>query len=271
MLDRKTALQIVRKYGNAWVRRDTKEILRIFAKNGVYHEYVLKKPFVGHSEIREYWEGRIRSNQRNIHFKPMKIYIERNTIVAECDAGFDDVKRGIRIRMKLLLLLKIKEGKIANLREYWSSEHLLNNEVIDKDYKRARVDHIMINANHYQKGLRFYTWLLQRLGYSKDFVYKKDKVVGWVGSDNSIWLMESDLKLQSESFDKRRVGLRELSFSVPNNYEVDRIAKEIEIYGGKILDKPKKYPQYSKGYYSTFFTDPDGLKLEVVSKEHKLY
>jgi glyoxylase I family protein len=33
--------------------------------------------------------------------------------------------------------------------------------------------------------------------------------------------------------------------------------------GGKILDAPREY-NYRPGYYSVFFTDPDGIKLEVV-------
>ncbi|MBM4258770.1 MAG: hypothetical protein FJ147_23070 [Deltaproteobacteria bacterium] len=41
------------------------------------------------------------------------------------------------------------------------------------------------------------------------------------------------------------------------------LAKDIEANGGKILDPPKEY-DYSPGYYAVFFTDPDGIKLEVV-------
>ena len=31
----------------------------------------------------------------------------------------------------------------------------------------------------------------------------------------------------------------------------------------KILCAPKLYPQYAPDYYAVFFTDPDGIKLEV--------
>ena len=31
-----------------------------------------------------------------------------------------------------------------------------------------------------------------------------------------------------------------------------------------VLDPPREYPEYVPGYYAVFFTDPDGLKLELV-------
>jgi catechol 2,3-dioxygenase-like lactoylglutathione lyase family enzyme len=34
--------------------------------------------------------------------------------------------------------------------------------------------------------------------------------------------------------------------------------------GATVLDPPKHYPHYCKGYYAVFFADPDGLKLEFV-------
>ena len=33
--------------------------------------------------------------------------------------------------------------------------------------------------------------------------------------------------------------------------------------GGRVTDPPREY-DYVPGYYAAFFTDPDGLKLEVV-------
>jgi glyoxylase I family protein len=62
---------------------------------------------------------------------------------------------------------------------------------------------------------------------------------------------------------KRRVGPRELAFADDAREEADAIAAEIEAHGGKITDPPREYA-YSPGYYSVFFTDPGGIKLEVV-------
>ena len=42
------------------------------------------------------------------------------------------------------------------------------------------------------------------------------------------------------------------------------LARDVEGFGGTILDPPREYPHYSPGYYSVFFADPDGIKLELV-------
>jgi hypothetical protein len=45
---------------------------------------------------------------------------------------------------------------------------------------------------------------------------------------------------------------------------VDSPARDLESLGGRILDTPREYPQYVKGYYAVFFADPDCIKLELV-------
>jgi hypothetical protein len=123
MLKRKTALEIVRRYGDAWINKDPEAIVSLFTNNGRYHEYVLKKPYLGHSGIRKYWERNVVKNQFNIKFRLLKLYIAEQTAIAECDASFYEKRRRINIHMKLLLILEIKGNKISYLREYWSSEH----------------------------------------------------------------------------------------------------------------------------------------------------
>ena len=34
--------------------------------------------------------------------------------------------------------------------------------------------------------------------------------------------------------------------------------------GGTILDPPREYLHYVPGYYAVFFSDPDGIELELV-------
>ena len=45
--------------------------------------------------------------------------------------------------------------------------------------------------------------------------------------------------------------------------EVDQVAKVVRQAGGKNIEGPKIWPDYSPGYYALFFEDPDGNKLEV--------
>jgi glyoxylase I family protein len=130
----------------------------------------------------------------------------------------------------------------------------------------AGIDHLMINANSYQESVSFYSWLMPKIGYPEKHVYEgEDPVTGFTGPGGSLWLSNSATNLHSDNFHKRRVGLREIAFRADSRAQVDAVAKEVEANGGKMLDAPQDYPQYAPGYYSVFFTDPDGLKLEVVT------
>jgi catechol 2,3-dioxygenase-like lactoylglutathione lyase family enzyme len=130
----------------------------------------------------------------------------------------------------------------------------------------AGIDHLMINANRYDESVKFYSWLMPKIGYPEKHEYGgEDPVTGFSGPGGSLWLSNSATNLRSDNFHKRRVGLREVAFRAESRAQVDAVAKEIESNGGKILDAPQEYPQYAAGYYSVFFTDPDGLKLEVVT------
>ncbi len=114
------------------MRRDPEILLSIFTKNGRYHEHAFNKPFVGHKEIRKYWEDNVVANQKDIKFRLLNLYIERNVVIAECESSFYDLRRKFTIHMRLLMLLEIKGNKISYLREYWESEHLIDGRVVAK-------------------------------------------------------------------------------------------------------------------------------------------
>ncbi len=128
------------------------------------------------------------------------------------------------------------------------------------------IDHLMLNANDYPHAVKFYGWLLPKLGYPKSAEYKDpEPLTGWLGDEGSVWVMQAPEAMRSDTFDKRRVGIREIAFRAGNRALVNEIARGVESAGGKILDPPQEYPQYAPNYYSVFFADPDGVKLEVVT------
>ncbi|KAG0361516.1 hypothetical protein BG005_008106 [Podila minutissima] len=73
-------------------------------------------------------------------------------------------------------------------------------------------------------------------------------------------------------------GLHHLAFNLDNRAQVDEAYIKItKFYAdnegvdlGKILDAPAEYP-YMPGYYAVFFTDPDGIKLELVYTPAEAY
>jgi catechol 2,3-dioxygenase-like lactoylglutathione lyase family enzyme len=129
------------------------------------------------------------------------------------------------------------------------------------------IDHLMINCNDYEAGVRFYGWLMPLIGYPQKINFDQPApTTGWFGAGGSIWVSPA-AAADRQTFSKERVGLREIAFRAESRAQIDQLAKEIEMHGGKILDPPREY-NYVKGYYSVFFTDPDGLKLELVHNPH---
>ncbi len=59
-------------------------------------------------------------------------------------------------------------------------------------------------------------------------------------------------------------GLHHFCFRVANEPAVDQAARELRAAG--IAASPAAYyPEYDTDYYATFFTDPDGVRLEITN------
>ncbi len=56
----------------------------------------------------------------------MEFYVDtdRDTLIAEWEARFDDLVKGERKRMKEIAVLTFEGELVSSLREYWASEHL---------------------------------------------------------------------------------------------------------------------------------------------------
>ena len=78
-------------------------------------------------------------------------------------------------------------------------------------------------------------------------------------------MQEAKPRFRADQFHQHRVGLCEIAFAGDSRRQVDELAAEIERHGGGVTDAPRQY-DYVPGYYAVFFTDPDGLKLEVVHR-----
>ena len=64
--------------------------------------------------------------------------------------------------------------------------------------------------------------------------------------------------------DRFAPGLHHFCFRVETTEEVDRAAAELRARGIQVID-PRLYPQYAPDYYATFFSDPDGVRLEITN------
>jgi glyoxylase I family protein len=57
-------------------------------------------------------------------------------------------------------------------------------------------------------------------------------------------------------------GLHHFCFRVEDEHAVDQAARELGA-AGVAATAPRYYPEYDADYYATFFTGPDGVRLEI--------
>ena len=68
----------------------------------------------------------------------------------------------------------------------------------------------------------------------------------------------------SSCHDRYSAGVHHIALTAPSREAVDDLYRVLLDIGAQILDPPREYPKYEPGYYSVFFLDPDGIKLEYV-------
>jgi glyoxylase I family protein len=68
---------------------------------------------------------------------------------------------------------------------------------------------------------------------------------------------------QRRKHDRYSPGLHHFAWNAESREEVDSFHDLRLGRGVEVLDPPAEY-DYEPGYYAVFFSDPDGLKLELV-------
>jgi limonene-1,2-epoxide hydrolase len=132
-LTKQDVYDVVAVYVGAWVDQDPSAIVTIFTDTATYHERVLAAPIRGREDIRAYWQEKVVDSQANIKCEVLNLYLDGNTAVVEWEAEFDDLVQNVRKRMREVAILVFEGRLIANLREYWTSEHIAD---LDTDVRQ---------------------------------------------------------------------------------------------------------------------------------------
>lgn len=123
------------------------------------------------------------------------------------------------------------------------------------------VHHVIVNVTDLAGTREFWSWLMPRLGYPATMEMGGD-ALGFLGAAGSFWVKQATVR--GDPFHKDRVGLCEIAFRAGSRDHVDALHRDLVARGVPIVDPPREYPEYVPGYYAVFFTDPDGMKLELV-------
>ena len=133
----------------------------------------------------------------------------------------------------------------------------------------ARLDHLDLVVGSIELSLPFYRELLGPLGWR--WVHEVEGERG----ETVHYLFRLDGRAtiglrvrQSEDaprHDRYAVGVHHVAFDGGSRRAVDRAARWARERGAEIESGPQEYA-YSPGYYAVFLHDPDGIKIEVMSR-----
>jgi catechol 2,3-dioxygenase-like lactoylglutathione lyase family enzyme len=130
-------------------------------------------------------------------------------------------------------------------------------------YEVIGIDHIYVSVSDLNHSEKFYDRVLTLLGFRKNtFLNEGDRHVQYYNRHFGFVLRPAHaLKQKHEPLSP---GLHHFCFRVRDALEIDAIAQEL-----KHLDvpcsSPQLYPEYAPDYYAIFFSDPDGIRLEITN------
>lgn len=114
------ARKLIEIYGRAWETKDPELIITIFTEDATYddpHEPINN----GREAIRNYWITKVIGEQDQIKFTLKNLWVDGDTVIAEWNAVFNDIKRDLRIDMTEVAIFGVREGRFSSLREYYKN------------------------------------------------------------------------------------------------------------------------------------------------------
>jgi catechol 2,3-dioxygenase-like lactoylglutathione lyase family enzyme len=128
------------------------------------------------------------------------------------------------------------------------------------------LDHVYLTVSDLGRAMRFYDGVLGALGFRRGEEP--------IGGDPHVHYWNRALQLSirparaADAHDPYAAGLHHLCLQVRDRAAVDAAFAHLRALG-VAASAPRLYPEYNPDYYATFFTDPDGIRLELVARKAK--
>jgi glyoxylase I family protein len=125
------------------------------------------------------------------------------------------------------------------------------------------IDHIYIAVSDLEKSEAFYdVVLLQTLGFRKNtFTLGNEPHVQYFNRHFGYVLRPSRTASRHNSYSP---GLHHLCLRVDSIEDVVAVSAQLRS-AGMDASEARNYPEYAPDYWATFFSDPDGIRLEVTN------
>jgi catechol 2,3-dioxygenase-like lactoylglutathione lyase family enzyme len=125
------------------------------------------------------------------------------------------------------------------------------------------IDHLYITVSDFARAEIFYDRVMEFLGFRKGDKRIADEPHAHYF--NRVLQYTIRPAKSTAPHDPYAPGLHHVCFQVPDRPAVDAAHRFLRDTGMEATE-PRVYPQYNDDYYATFFSDPDGIRLEIVAR-----
>ncbi|MGH7895550.1 MAG: VOC family protein [Candidatus Binatia bacterium] len=125
------------------------------------------------------------------------------------------------------------------------------------------IDHVYLAVRDLARSEAFYDRIMRVLGYRKGrSAIAGDPHVHFYNRQFGFSLRPA--RAGTPDHDPYAPGLHHFCFRVVDERAVDGAAAELGAEGIEVT-QARYYPEYAPDYYAIFFTDPDGVRLEITN------
>ncbi len=124
------------------------------------------------------------------------------------------------------------------------------------------LDQIHLTVRNFEKALSFYELALRDLGFQRGYIVP-DETAAFFGPFH-LWIWQAKDEFKKDRYSQYKPGIRQISFRVRKRRDVDDYYEMLQREKIKVLAEPQEYPKLQRDYYAVHFSDPDGVRLEVV-------
>ena len=124
------------------------------------------------------------------------------------------------------------------------------------------IDHIYITVSDMQRSEKFYDVVMGVLGFRKSrFQIDAEQHIQYYNRLFGVVLRPARITNPHNPY---APGLHHFCLRVESEKEVQEVACMLKERGISV-DEPKRYPEYAPDYFAMFFSDPDGIRLEITN------
>ncbi len=123
------------------------------------------------------------------------------------------------------------------------------------------IEHFGLNVPDVELARAYFDEFLPMVGYVREWEAGY-RPTNWNGAQLFIYPATEE-----GGHSRLRTGLSHISFLVETRAEVHKVHDWVVDRGDEVLHAPTVFPEYGETFYATFFLDPHGFHLEVVTFE----